>query len=77
MQCPKCNNVLEDGYGLVRGTWWGFFFVGWSYQHFWFERAGGKRDVVIHSGSQKRAFRCPQCETVVVPGNRLISPLVD
>ena len=68
MQCPKCSGQLKEGSGRVRGTFWGYFAVGLSYQHFWFEHRDGKRDIVIPSGGVRRAYCCPECETVVIPG---------
>jgi hypothetical protein len=69
VNCPACGGELQRGLVSVHGTFWGFLLVGLSYQHCWFEPAGGGvEDVVIPSGGAKNGWRCPDCGFIGIAG---------
>jgi len=66
MKCPRCSQDMLEGHATVRGTLLGFLFVGLSIQHLWFHSQDGSKDVVIQSGGESIAWRCPSCKTIVI-----------
>ena len=68
-QCPDCGESMEVGVVGVHGELWAFLFVGWSYQHCWFQ-SGDTETKVIRSGRGRRGHRCPKCGYVGISGGR-------
>jgi hypothetical protein len=62
VECPLCSAELELGRVTVHGTFWGFLFVGFSYQNCWFEPADGSPEIIaVDSCGARHGFRCRQC----------------
>ncbi len=67
MNCPKCNQVMEEGKAKVHGTLGGFLFFSLSWQHLWFYPAGKrKKEIVIYTRNEKPAHRCGQCGLTLI-----------
>lgn len=64
--CPQCGERLEPGRVAVHGTFWGWMFVGWSYQQLWFQPHLGAERRVLQSGESRRGWRCKNCGFVGV-----------
>jgi len=80
MDCPFCNTQMEPGNLTVRGTGCGLLLFGLSYQHCWFDPEEGQAELFVSNkigrmathpscGSYREASRCPECYTVVAPGD--------
>lgn len=65
--CPQCDVPLLSGQLRIRGTIPGFLVIGLSYQHLWWtdpEGSRASREVVLDSGDEISAGRCPECGLV-------------
>lgn len=69
MKCPQCFGEMQPGKLAVHGTFIGFLFVGWSYQHCWWQPAGdsGQEVEFVSSNGSRVAHRCEKCRMVLVP----------
>ena len=69
MKCPKCSADMIGGKLAVHGTFWGFIFVGWSYQPCWWQPEGdpGKEEKLIEANGARDAFRCASCRMIIIP----------
>ncbi len=65
---------MESGRSYVAGTPLGFFSVGLSLQHLWFEPPQGGRRRVLESSTFSSnivpAFECPRCGSVLIEPSR-------
>jgi hypothetical protein len=68
--CPKCGGEVEVGHVEIHGTFWGFVFVGFSYQHCWFVPAGRTEEIVLRTEEKQEACRCTKCGTLVIAGGK-------
>jgi len=80
MKCPICSSEMDQGKAYIRGTAFGFLFVGLSHQHCWFKsNTTGKRKIIVRSGSgfltrttvalvNPEAYHCEDCGTSVTIG---------
>jgi len=72
-ECPKCGGELVAGSLIVKATFIGFMFAGFSRQHCWFlPDMGGGKELVVHTPegflgetigkrSRPRAVKCARC----------------
>ena len=69
LKCPKCSADMIGGKLAVHGTFWGFIFVGWSYQPCWWQPEGdpGKEEKLIEANGARDAFRCASCRMIIIP----------
>jgi hypothetical protein len=69
MKCPKCSADMIGGKLAVHGTFWGFLFLGWSYQPCWWQPGGdpGKEEKLIEANGAREAFRCASCRMIIIP----------
>jgi len=71
MNCPSCGNSMDRGYTWIKGTLLSSFFYGLSRQHLWYgtdPRSYG--EIFLRSNRSCEAYRCGQCDTLVIPGQR-------
>lgn len=61
MICPECSQKMESGTSIVEGTFTGFLFVGFSYQHLFFKKSKGKKEMIVPSNKTVDAYRCGEC----------------
>lgn len=66
--CPACGGEVEAGHVEIHGTFWGFVFVGFSYQHCWFVPEGRREEIALRTDEKRRAHRCAKCGTLVIVG---------
>ena len=57
---------MESGTSTVEGTFTGFLFVGFSYQHLFFKKKKGKKEMIVPSNATVAAFRCEECGITIL-----------
>jgi hypothetical protein len=66
MKCSQCNAEMVEGTVQVRGTLWGFFYFGFSYQNLYFDK-DEKTSMIMVSRAKKKSFQCSKCSGVFIP----------
>lgn len=62
-----CGGLMEPGCATIRGTILGFFVIGFSYQHLWFQKnTATKAEIVVRSGDIRQSHRCVDCDAVSI-----------
>ena len=66
LNCPQCNNDMEEGSATVQGTVIGFLLFGLSHQHLWFRNQDGEKRKIVASNEVVSAFQCCDCGLIVL-----------
>lgn len=64
--CPRCSEALVKGEVVIRGGFWSFLLVGFSYQELFFERDGTRaKRSILRPHRRRPALRCPSCRLLI------------
>ena len=72
MNCLRCGKPMTLGSAQIRGTAWGFFIVGWSYQNLYSREKRTDQDNepseirILRSRHSTDASRCAECGLVLL-----------
>lgn len=67
MNCPRCDQVMKDGSIEVHGDFRTLMAYGLSYQRLWWHETHKKPVILLEPRMTVDAFRCDNCQTLVVP----------
>lgn len=67
--CSFCKTRLEAGTVIIHQTMLGFIVGGWS-SPMYFRRGDEAEQKVLRPNKEYAAYRCPQCQTLVVRPSR-------
>jgi hypothetical protein len=61
---------MTEGIARIDYTWPGWFFAGWGNMALFFRiRAQRKQSQILGRSRDRKALRCPSCDTVILIGD--------
>lgn len=77
LSCPYCNGEMKNGSLEIKGTWYSWFFFGFSYQNLYFNHYDESKDdvneeKVIGDMQHLKGAKCKNCGAISFkPGDKM------